>query len=78
MKPASRWRQIFNAEMKDLVAAGARNHRRLSDLGAWLPLFTNNKDDYKWIADTIAQCIDGVNAKIRMALLLRATPWGMR
>jgi len=54
---------IFNAEMKDLVAAGAK-YMQLEDLGAWLPLFTNNKDDYKWIAEVVSQCIDGVKAKI--------------
>src|SRR5271165_1357555 len=54
---------IFNAEMKELVAAGAK-YLQIEDLGAWLPLFTGNKDDYKWIADVIAACIDGVNAKI--------------
>jgi 5-methyltetrahydropteroyltriglutamate--homocysteine methyltransferase len=54
---------IFNAEMKELVAAGA-NYLQLEDLGAWLPLFTGNKDDYSWIKDCIAQCCDGVNAKI--------------
>jgi methionine synthase II (cobalamin-independent) len=54
---------IFNAEMKELVAAGAK-FLQLEDLGAWLPLFTGNKDDYKWVADVIAQTIDGVNAKI--------------
>src|SRR5438552_12788221 len=54
---------IFNAEMKDLVAAGAK-YMQLEDLGAWLPLFTNNKDDYKWIAEVVSQCCDGVDAKI--------------
>jgi 5-methyltetrahydropteroyltriglutamate--homocysteine methyltransferase len=54
---------IFNAEMKELVAAGAK-YLQIEDLGAWLPLFTLNPDDYKWIADVIAQCIDGVKAKI--------------
>jgi 5-methyltetrahydropteroyltriglutamate--homocysteine methyltransferase len=54
---------IFNAEMKELVEAGAK-YLQIEDLGAWLPLFTKNDDDYKWIADTIAQCIDGVKAKI--------------
>ena len=54
---------IFNAEMKDLVAASAK-YLQIEDLGAWLPLFTNNKDDFKWIADVIAQCVDGVDAKI--------------
>ncbi len=54
---------IFNAEMKDLVAAGAK-YLQFEDLGAWLPLFTGNKDDYKWIRDVVEQCCDGVDAKI--------------
>ena len=54
---------IFNAEMKELVAAGA-NFLQIEDLGAWLPLFTGDEGDYAWIADVIAQCVDGVDAKI--------------
>jgi len=54
---------IFNAEMKELVEAGAK-YLQIEDLGAWLPLFTGNKDDYKWIRECIEQCCDGVNAKI--------------
>lgn len=54
---------IFNAEMKELVDAGAR-YLQIEDLGAWLPLFTGNDDDYTWIADVMAQCVDGVRAKI--------------
>jgi methionine synthase II (cobalamin-independent) len=54
---------IFNAEMKELVAAGA-NYLQIEDLGAWLPLFTGNEGDYTWIADVIAKCVEGVNAKI--------------
>ena len=54
---------IFNAEMKELVAAGAK-YLQIEDLGAWLPLFTNNKDDFKWIADVIAETVKGVDAKI--------------
>jgi 5-methyltetrahydropteroyltriglutamate--homocysteine methyltransferase len=54
---------IFNAEMKDLVAAGA-TYLQFEDLGAWLPLFTNDKNDYTWVKDVVAQCCDGVNAKI--------------
>ena len=54
---------IFNEEMKALVEAGA-TFLQLEDLGAWLPLFTANESDYEWIADVIAQCVDGVNAKI--------------
>jgi 5-methyltetrahydropteroyltriglutamate--homocysteine methyltransferase len=54
---------IFNKEMKDLVAAGAK-YLQFEDLGAWLPLFTNDKDDYKWIRESVEMCCDGVDAKI--------------
>jgi 5-methyltetrahydropteroyltriglutamate--homocysteine methyltransferase len=54
---------IFNQEMKDLVAAGA-TYLQFEDLGAWLPLFTGNKDDYKWIRESVERCCDGVDAKI--------------
>jgi len=54
---------IFNKEMKELVKAGA-TYLQIEDLGAWLPLFTNNKDDYKWIRESIEMMCDGVNAKI--------------
>ena len=54
---------IFNAEMKDLVAAGAK-YLQFEDLGAWMPIFTNNNDDYKWIREVVEQCCDGVDAKI--------------
>ena len=54
---------IFNAEMKSLVEAGA-TYLQFEDLGAWLPLFTADKNDYTWIKDVVAQCCDGVNAKI--------------
>jgi methionine synthase II (cobalamin-independent) len=54
---------IFNAEMKELVAAGA-TFLQIEDLGAWLPLFTGDENDYKWIADVMTQCVEGVDAKI--------------
>ena len=54
---------IFNAEMKDLVAAGAK-YLQFEDLGAWLPLFTGDKNDYKWIREVVEQCCDGVKARI--------------
>ena len=54
---------IFNAEMKELVAAGAK-FLQIEDLGAWLPLFTGDEKDYEWIADVMAQCVDGVDAKV--------------
>ena len=54
---------IFNKEMKDLVAAGAK-YLQFEDLGAWLPLFTGDKNDYKWIREVVEKCCDGVDAKI--------------
>jgi 5-methyltetrahydropteroyltriglutamate--homocysteine methyltransferase len=54
---------IFNKEMKELVKLGA-NYLQIEDLGAWLPLFTNNKDDYKWIRESIEMMCDGVDARI--------------
>ena len=54
---------IFNAEMKELVEAGAQ-YLQIEDLGAWLPLFSGDDNDYKWIKEVIEQCCDGVDAKI--------------
>jgi 5-methyltetrahydropteroyltriglutamate--homocysteine methyltransferase len=54
---------IFNKEMKELVKRGA-TYLQIEDLGAWLPLFSNNKDDYKWIRESIEMMCDGVDAKI--------------
>ncbi len=54
---------IFNKEMKNLVAQGAE-YLQIEDLGAWLPLFTNDENDYKWIRESIEMMCDGVDAKI--------------
>jgi methionine synthase II (cobalamin-independent) len=67
---------IFNAEMKELVSAGA-NFLQLEDLGVWLPLFTGNNDDFKWINDVIRQCVDGVDAKIALHFCY-GNAWGNR
>jgi methionine synthase II (cobalamin-independent) len=67
---------IFNEEMKALAAAGA-DFLQYEDLGAWLPLFTGNKDDFKWIGDVVAQCIDGVDAKIAWHFCY-GNAWGNR
>jgi methionine synthase II (cobalamin-independent) len=67
---------IFNAEMKELVAAGA-TFLQYEDLGAWLPLFTANTDDFTWIADVVRQCIDGVEAKIAWHFCY-GNAWGNR
>jgi 5-methyltetrahydropteroyltriglutamate--homocysteine methyltransferase len=67
---------IFNAEMKELVEAGAE-FLQIEDLGAWLPLFTNDEKDYEWIADVMAQCVDGVDAKIAWHFCY-GNAWGNR
>ena len=67
---------IFNAEMKDLVEAGA-TFLQLEDLGAWLPLFTGDDEDFKWIADVMTQCVDGVDAKIAWHFCY-GNAWGNR
>ncbi len=54
---------IFNKEMKDIVALGAK-YLQIEDLGAWLPLFTQDLDDYRWIRESIEMMCDGVDAKI--------------
>jgi methionine synthase II (cobalamin-independent) len=54
---------IFNKEMKELVDLGAE-YLQIEDLGAWLPLFTNDENDYKWIRESIEMMCDGVDAKI--------------
>jgi methionine synthase II (cobalamin-independent) len=67
---------IFNAEMKELVEAGA-TFLQIEDLGAWLPLFTEDEKDYEWIADVITQCVDGVDAKIAWHFCY-GNAWGNR
>jgi 5-methyltetrahydropteroyltriglutamate--homocysteine methyltransferase len=54
---------IFNAEMKALVEEGA-TYLQLEDLGAWLPLFTGDDNDFEWIKDVIGKCTEGVDAFI--------------
>jgi 5-methyltetrahydropteroyltriglutamate--homocysteine methyltransferase len=54
---------IFNKEMKELVSLGAE-YLQIEDLGAWLPLFTNDENDYKWIRESVEMMCDGVDAKI--------------
>ena len=62
--------------MKDLGEAGAK-FLQLEDLGAWLPLFTGDEKDYEWIADVIAQVVDGVDAKIAWHFCY-GNAWGNR
>src|SRR4029453_15817843 len=67
---------IFNAEMKELVAAGA-TFLQYEDLGAWLPLFTANTDDFTWIAAVVRQGITGVEGKIAWHFCY-GNAWGNR
>jgi 5-methyltetrahydropteroyltriglutamate--homocysteine methyltransferase len=67
---------IFNQEMKDLVAAGA-TFLQIEDLGAWLPLFTEDESDYEWIADVMTQCVEGVDAKVAWHFCY-GNAWGNR
>jgi 5-methyltetrahydropteroyltriglutamate--homocysteine methyltransferase len=67
---------IFNAEMKSLVDAGA-GFLQFEDLGAWLPLFTGNDDDFRWIVDVVAKCVDGVDAKVAWHFCY-GNAWGNR
>jgi methionine synthase II (cobalamin-independent) len=66
----------FNAEMKELAAAGA-TFLQYEDLGAWLPLFTRDQNDFKWIVDVVRRCIDGVDAKIAWHFCY-GNAWGNR
>jgi 5-methyltetrahydropteroyltriglutamate--homocysteine methyltransferase len=54
---------IFNAELSELVAAGAR-HIQLEDLGAWMPVQTGDYGDSEWVVETIDRTIDGIDATI--------------
>lgn len=54
---------IFNAEMRELAAAGAQ-FLQLEDLGAWIPAISGKPDDAKWVVDVVNKTIDGVDAKI--------------
>ena len=67
---------IFNQEMKALTAAGA-DFLQYEDLGAWLPLFTKNDDDFKWIGDVVRRCVQGVDAKIAWHFCY-GNAWGNR
>ena len=54
---------VHNAEMKELVAAGA-SFLQLEDLGAWMPVMSKKDEDAKWVVDVVNRTIAGVDAKI--------------
>jgi 5-methyltetrahydropteroyltriglutamate--homocysteine methyltransferase len=51
--------EVFNAEIRDLVAAGAK-HIQLEDLGAWVPNLTG-PEEAKWINEVVRRTLDGVD-----------------
>ncbi len=65
--------EIFNAEMKSLVAAGAK-YIQLEDLGAWIPNLTGEKD-FAWVIDVVNRTVAGVDARISWHFCLGNT-WG--
>jgi 5-methyltetrahydropteroyltriglutamate--homocysteine methyltransferase len=62
--------------MKALAAAGA-DFLQYEDLGAWLPLFTRNDEDFRWIGDVVRRCVEGVDAKIAWHFCY-GNAWGNR
>jgi 5-methyltetrahydropteroyltriglutamate--homocysteine methyltransferase len=54
---------IFNAEMKEIVAAGA-TFLQYEDLGAWHPIIKDDDSAAEWVVDVVNRTIDGVEAKI--------------
>jgi 5-methyltetrahydropteroyltriglutamate--homocysteine methyltransferase len=54
---------VFNAEMKELVEAGA-SFIQYEDLGAWHPIITDDDSAAEWVVDVVNRTIDGVDAKI--------------
>jgi 5-methyltetrahydropteroyltriglutamate--homocysteine methyltransferase len=54
---------VFNAEMKELVQAGA-TFLQYEDLGAWHPIITNDDAAARWVVDVVNRTLEGVDAKI--------------
>ena len=59
-----------------MAAAGA-TFLQYEDLDAWLPPFTRDEADYRWIGDVVRQCVDGVDAKIAWHFCY-GNAWGNR
>jgi 5-methyltetrahydropteroyltriglutamate--homocysteine methyltransferase len=57
---------VFNAEIHDLVAAGA-TYVQLEDLGAWIPNLTGKAEDARWVSDVVVRTLAGVDrSKVRI------------
>jgi 5-methyltetrahydropteroyltriglutamate--homocysteine methyltransferase len=54
---------IFNAEMKEVVAAGA-TFLQYEDLGAWHPIIKDDDASAAWVVDVVNRTLEGVDARI--------------
>jgi 5-methyltetrahydropteroyltriglutamate--homocysteine methyltransferase len=67
--------EIFNAEMRELSAAGCR-YIQLEDLGAWIPNLSGDKD-FAWVARTVNRMLEGVPARKSWHFCM-GNAWGNR
>ncbi|HUH05183.1 MAG TPA: cobalamin-independent methionine synthase II family protein [Kofleriaceae bacterium] len=66
--------QIFNAEIKELIAAGCR-YLQLEDLGAWIPFLSGEKD-YAWVRDTVNATLAGCGDVETSWHFCKGNAWG--
>ena len=64
---------IFNKEMKDLVAAGAK-YLQFEDLGAWLPLFTERQERLQVDPRSRSRCAATASTRRSAGTSASATP----
>jgi len=60
---------IFNAELRELVHAGAR-FIQLEDLGVWMPAVEGRPQDWPWVVDVLNRVVDGVDATVGLHFCL--------
>lgn len=60
---------IFNAELRDLVAAGAQ-YLQLEDLGVWMPAVERRPENWPWVVSVLNRLFDGVDAHIGLHFCL--------
>jgi 5-methyltetrahydropteroyltriglutamate--homocysteine methyltransferase len=65
---------IFNAEIKELMAAGCR-HIQLEDLGAWIPYLSGDKD-YEWVRSIVNRTLDGTGEVETSWHFCKGNAWG--
>jgi 5-methyltetrahydropteroyltriglutamate--homocysteine methyltransferase len=60
---------VFNAELRELVAAGAR-FIQLEDLGVWMPAVEGRPGDWPWVVDVLNRVLEGVDARVGLHFCL--------